>query len=645
MIDQKRIWSSSQLPTLPGVAAKLLELTKDPETEIRQVIEVISTDPAISAKILKAANSSFFGLSSEVRTIDRAVPLLGTTVATSLALSFSLTDDAMSRRAVADHYLAYWRQSIVQACAAEVLARRHQQAQAGEYFLCGLLLDLGRLAMLKTISRQYVAVLNKTQDKPLTDCERAALGFCHVEIGVKLMEHWKLPHVMCEALRLHHAALEELVACRAEPQANVYVAMAAAAAAGDYFCTTARGEALGRLRKLSAREWNMSAEDVDQFLCEVDERFKQAGDLFKVDMTEIGSPSDLMVEANEQLAQLTLREHLASTQAAARQQTVEAEMRVLESKNVQLQEQALHDPLTKLYNRRFFDESLAKEMYRCMRSATPVAVLFGDVDHFKKVNDTYGHQFGDDVLKRMAELFKETARNSDTVSRFGGEEFVILVSNPTEKEIERFAERIRERIAQEPFHFNGRQVQVTISLGATLMVPGRLAKEPQKELLAAADACLYESKANGRNRVTVRSLIPTQERQLLTQVSQQRFSRWLATRNLLDIPTLSRVLVVCPAQNLKIGELAVRHHLLTPQQVDDVLAAQRDCEARFGEIACQKGWLTEQQLAQLLAWQQENPKVLAAELIRQSLLRPEVVAASLDEYIKAALAEPALATA
>jgi two-component system, cell cycle response regulator len=137
MLDQKRIWSSSQLPTLPGVAARLLELTRNPETDIRQVIEVISTDPAISAKILKSANSSFFGLSCEVRTIDRAVPLLGTTVSTSLALSFSLNDDAMSRGAVAEHYQAYWRQSIVQACAAEVLARRQPRLRPANIFSAG----------------------------------------------------------------------------------------------------------------------------------------------------------------------------------------------------------------------------------------------------------------------------------------------------------------------------------------------------------------------------------------------------------------------------------------------------------------------------------------------------------------------------
>ena len=108
MIDPTKIWSSSQLPTLPSVAIHLLELSKDPETEIRDVIEVIKTDPAISAKILKSTNSSFFGFNSKVTSIDRAVPLLGTTVVTSLALSFSLVDAAMTTGPMVEHYNAYW---------------------------------------------------------------------------------------------------------------------------------------------------------------------------------------------------------------------------------------------------------------------------------------------------------------------------------------------------------------------------------------------------------------------------------------------------------------------------------------------------------------------------------------------------------
>ena len=134
MIDPKRIWSSAQLPTLPTVAMRLLELARDPETEFKDVIGVVKTDPAITAKILKAANSSFFGFKSPVTSIERAVPLLGTTVVTTLALSFSLVDAAMSSGPLAQHYTAYWKHSIVQAVAAEVLAEQYAQGLSQRLF-------------------------------------------------------------------------------------------------------------------------------------------------------------------------------------------------------------------------------------------------------------------------------------------------------------------------------------------------------------------------------------------------------------------------------------------------------------------------------------------------------------------------------
>jgi diguanylate cyclase (GGDEF)-like protein len=644
MLDPKHIWSSSQLPTLPGVAVRLLELTKNPETEIRQVIEVINSDPAIAAKILKAANSSFFGLNCEVRTLDRAVPLLGTTVATSLALSFSLSDDAMSRGAVAEHYQSYWRQSIVQASAAEVLARRRNPALAGEFFLCGLLLDLGRLAMLKTIGRQYLPVLTAScRGRPLVDCETEAFGFSHVEIGAKLMENWKLPRAMVAAAALHHAPLSKLERNTDQPQQQLNAAMITAATVGDYVCSTHKGESLERLRRLAADWWGMSSEDLEAFLQQVDERFKLAGELFQVDMTRIGTPAELMNEANEQLAQLAVKEHLASAQAAVRQHSIEAEMRALESKNQQLQQQALHDPLTGLYNRHFFDAVIEKEFSRCRRTATPVGVIFADVDHFKRLNDTYGHQAGDEVLKGVAGRLRDALRASDTLARYGGEEFVILVAHPTEKGLEKLANRIRERVAAEPFVLGGVSVNVTASFGAAIIIPGRQLKETYKDLIAAADACLYESKQAGRNRATVRSLIGEEERRLLLHVAQLRFSRWLVARQWLDIAAVSRALIDCQRQSALIGELAVHHHLLTREQIDAVLLEQQRTARRFGEIARQKAWITETQLAQLLAWQQEDPKQMASVLIRKGLLAPERVAAALDEYLAQFDASPAAA--
>ncbi len=635
MLNTKRLFASTQLPTLPSVAVKLLELAKNPETEIRQVIDAIKADPAISAKILKSANSTYFGFKSEIRAIERAVPLLGTTVSTTLALSFSLNDDTMSNGPLADHYRAYWMQSVVQASAAERLGQRLNPAAAPEFFLAGLLMDIGRLALLKAASREYVPVLEscQTDSLPLPETEDARLGVNHAAVGAQLMENWKLPDAIVQSVRCHHSTPAEMTALNNDNDYKLYAAIAAASAVGDYFCTDHKGRALERIRTFYTDHLGFPADTLEQYLQDCALRIEQAAGLFSVDMSDLGDPAELMVQANEQLVQLTLREHVASTQATYRHQEAEREKTALETQNRELQKQALYDPLTGMFNRNFFDESLDREIGRGQRLAAPVAVIYADIDNFKKINDTYGHQFGDHVLQRVAKVLQSASRNSDVLARYGGEEFVVLVSQPTEKGIERLAERIREKIAAESLEFEGTKVQVTCSLGTAIIIPGRKEQGIAKRLLAAADECLYDAKRGGRNQVRSQSLISELDRQVLHMVTNQRFSRWLVSQGLLDVPSVSRALLETPVQPARIGELAEMYGYLTTAQIAKIEDEQQTCGERFGAIAVRLGYLTLVQLVHLLTLQQENPRHLAARVMRMGLLAPDQAAQALEQYI------------
>ena len=635
MIDPKRIWSSSQLPTLPAVAVRLVELSKNDETEIRDVVQAIKADPALSAKLVKAANSTYFGIKSEVKAIERAVPLLGTTVSTSLALSFSLSDAAMTRGPVADHFKAYWKQSIVQAAAAEALGTRIAPAQASEFFLCGLLQDIGRLAMLKTIPQEYLPVLESVarDGVPLAEVETAQLGFDHVEIGAKLLEYWKLPEILALAVRLHHANPGEIQAQRETPQFAIQAAAAVAASVGDYFCTAGKGRALERLRQVTAECFQFDAPQLEDFLRQCDARIDEAAGLFNVDVDDLGDPAELMEQANEQLAQLALREHAASTQASQRQQEVEQENQKLEVRNRELQKQALHDPLTGIYNRQFFEETLEREAGRCQRTAAPLGVLFIDLDNFKQLNDTYGHQFGDTTLQRVSRVFQSTVRSSDVLARYGGEEFVVLVGLPAERGLERLAERIRQRVEEESLRCGDEPVPVTCSIGAALTVPQRCEPEVGKRLIAAADSCLYDAKRAGRNCVRCTSLVSEADRKLMREATNHRFSRWLVARRLVDVPTVSRALLECSTPVLRMGELAVDLGYMDAREAETITAEQEQTGERFGAAAMRLKLLTWEQLVHMLSLQQEDPKQLAGMLIRLGLLAPEKAAAALEEYL------------
>jgi diguanylate cyclase (GGDEF)-like protein len=165
--------------------------------------------------------------------------------------------------------------------------------------------------------------------------------------------------------------------------------------------------------------------------------------------------------------------------------------------------QATHDGLTTLWNRGVILELLGRELARSRRENVTTAILMCDLDHFKSVNDTYGHLAGDDVLKETAKRLLASVRSYDFVGRYGGEEFLVVLNNCNPAFGLARAEEIRKAIAQKPVPSSGGPVPVTMSLG--LLLSQEWSSRPVEELLHEADAALYAAKAAGRNCVKVAS--------------------------------------------------------------------------------------------------------------------------------------------
>jgi diguanylate cyclase (GGDEF)-like protein len=165
----------------------------------------------------------------------------------------------------------------------------------------------------------------------------------------------------------------------------------------------------------------------------------------------------------------------------------------------------LTDALTGVYNRRYMDRRLAEEIARARRQAYRLSCMYIDIDHFKQVNDTYGHQAGDDVLREVASRIKAELRMSDALGRFGGEEFVVLLIDADQDSAGTVAQRIRASVANQPFLLaDGQGLAVTVSIGvAELDASERelAIEEAAQQLVAQADGALYEAKQQGRNRV------------------------------------------------------------------------------------------------------------------------------------------------
>jgi diguanylate cyclase (GGDEF)-like protein len=167
--------------------------------------------------------------------------------------------------------------------------------------------------------------------------------------------------------------------------------------------------------------------------------------------------------------------------------------------NIARQQQALEDPLTGLKNRRFLSPFMEHETQRLRRSGLTALVLMADVDHFKKLNDRYGHDAGDEALVQLAEALSHCVRDSDTVARWGGEEFVIVCPQSTEEHAKVICNRIRHHLGQTPIHFPGKPpLHLTLSIGAALFSPAT-GNEHWEGALARADQALYFVKRNGRD--------------------------------------------------------------------------------------------------------------------------------------------------
>jgi two-component system, cell cycle response regulator len=163
-------------------------------------------------------------------------------------------------------------------------------------------------------------------------------------------------------------------------------------------------------------------------------------------------------------------------------------------------EATVRDPLTGCFNRHFFEERLEAELSYAKRHGAPLGVLFVDADNFKQVNDTHGHAAGDEVLRRLAELLKESVRSEDILARFGGEEFVILVRGTPEAGVRIIAERVRAGVEAMTIELEDQSIPMTVSVGVASTDATRPVASPT-ELLGLADSALYRAKEAGRNRV------------------------------------------------------------------------------------------------------------------------------------------------
>ena len=493
----------TRLPSLPGTAMEVVRLYNDPNCSIDQLIDIVRADPAIVSKLLRSANSAVYGIRGEVTDLKRAVMLLGRNTVTPLVLSFSLAQLSSGANEHARFYEEFWERSYYRATAAEVLCHELSlSAQKEEAYTTCLLAGLGRLALLKTEPARTVELLHRAvnENVRIEDLEVEVFGFSHRELSVALLDQMGLPTRIVEAVQnlCEDAVTEQQSSDGPSLGAIIHTADAIA----RFLCDDDRGAAIVALEEsleVLGSGCPLTASDLIEL---VRARVDVTASLFDVDSQRLPSATELLEIALDQLSTFAAKAVVQPQTNSVPRELLEENGR-LKRRVADLLEVAHHDPLTGVGNRQYFENQFSERIALAAVRGESLGLAVIDIDHFKNVNDTYGHLVGDRVLKSVADALVLSARDSDLVARFGGEEFVVLITDPMPQALTTIGDRFRASIAQRQIDVDGSPLSVTCSVGLSAANVAGDHQAFADHLFASADRAMYVAKNAGRNRVVV----------------------------------------------------------------------------------------------------------------------------------------------
>ncbi len=485
------------LPSPPVIAAQILKTIQNNESSLTDLEKIIAADPALTSKLLRIANSAFYSLPYEIGNVSRALSILGTNVIKNIALSFVIAGDLRDKTESSLNFDYFWRRSVTAAVAAElVMALLHEKNE--DIFVTALLQDIGVLIMYLSKGQEYAAALEQCivdGETNLIQLEQKMYQFDHQQLSWTLLKTWGIPDSIVEPVRYHHqpetAPEEHRKTCSVLYVANLLSTIYSGA------------ETAQNVRELRTKMEDFFSINVDQTRALLDNVADKSLDIlkiFEIDPGQLKPYSQMLQEANEELGKLNLSYEQLVLELKESKQKSERIANELKKANRQLEELAFRDGLTHLYNHRYFQEILGKEMIRAKRYRKHLCLILFDIDFFKNVNDSYGHPAGDQVLINLAQAISKAVRPSDIIARYGGEEFAVILLETNQTGMNVFAERLRRCAASVVTTVKDREVKITVSCGGVYLSPDD--NSTQQQFIDAADRNLFLSKKNGRNRVT-----------------------------------------------------------------------------------------------------------------------------------------------
>lgn len=476
------ILKSDDLPSPPGVAVKLLELFVVPNVEVDEMVEVISADPALAAKLIDYCNSPLFAMSRETTNIRQAIILMGMKAVKILALSFSLVQTTSKDRDVFD-YDQFWSHSLATAASAKKISEKLGRGGEDE-FLLGLMLGAGQIGLAHTFPGRYVEMVEESKNDGviLAQLEKKEWGCDRYEITIALLKHWNFPGQLIDPIvEFSTARTGEHTELSVHAQiiclANTFAELIGRERIVENFINDAR--------EMATHWLGFSEETFQECFDQATESWSEHARVLNFDAAECESFEQLERKAIKRIATFSIGLHHENT--------------AIQEQNAELRMTAMFDGLTGLKNRRAYDDDAKREWERTKRQNSCFVLIMVDVDHFKKVNDTYGHAVGDVALVAVARSLQASIRSNDFAYRFGGEEFVVLLTDCSPENALSAVERSRVGIEKLEIQVPEGVLRITASFGVAFHQhpsPGDI-----EALLETADKLLYQAKNEGRNRI------------------------------------------------------------------------------------------------------------------------------------------------
>ncbi|HEY4365696.1 MAG TPA: HDOD domain-containing protein [Steroidobacteraceae bacterium] len=486
---ENRLKAQVDFPSPSRVATDIIALARDPDIEMAKVAQAIGRDPAMTAKILRIANSAFYAQRRSSQNLRQALVIIGLNAALTLALSFSLVSPLRALRPVGIDYPGFWRRALLAATAARAFAETGKIGHSEDVFLAGLLQDMAVLALDRAARDFYGKLKQPAVHADWVAYEIQALGKDHAAYTAMLLKTWNLSDRIVAAVAHSHTP-QQLSAEADDGKFARCVALGSDLA--DAVLATDKASMLAALAQRAQTLLHMDGEQVTEVVTHVLELIPETEALYETSIIATEDAENLLAEARELLA-------VRNLQALQEVSALQATTSVLLTRTEEAEDSSRRDPLTDALNRPWLDRLLEREFTQAVVFGRDLSIAHVDIDHFKTVNERFGTEVGDRVLRSCAQALLTCVRGSDLVARFSGEEFLVVLPGADPDIARQVAQRILESVAMTNHDPASGTLNITVSIGLATYTARR--RFPSTlGLLEAADHALYAAKLCGRNR-------------------------------------------------------------------------------------------------------------------------------------------------